>query len=830
VTVRYVPASGSPSANGTALATQISAAVLGDAITLDAGGVYQGNLTLPGKGAGTSPITIGPGNAGGLFALPTRRFTPADTALCARLETNTTGAVLTFSPTSHHWVLQGLNITTTSVPFDTGSEAPNLVQDDGAITFTDHPNHITFDRCLLHPLEEDPILHRGASHGITINGSDITIIRSSIYNFTGWSPPQPTGQTIADATSANPVVVTFSSGHGIPVGQKRLRSFKGGTGSWTGINNTKLCEYVDATRAKLEDYDAATMVILTPVNGLGWPSFTSPAQSVIVTTMASSSNMALQVIAGPGPYVVEDSFLEAVYTPMFAGGGGSIIDPLNLVTVTSAANPLGTVTLSGVGAGGSNPLQIGDLIAFKTAEPQTVSAATTSPDSSTPCRITVAPHWFVPVGGVIGIAERGVCMSGATGAWTVLNNDFDGFPGWSNALYGKVISNTQIDLYRDRAQTVPFTTVGLSQPMTGTVKWVPGSPGPYDPDKHWQIGKVTNIVGNVVTYVFQGHTAGYVGNGAGVPIKQGSIAQFNGVVPSGFTIKHSTLGLRRSWIMAMKHACGTFENATDQGAKAIWEAKSANDVLIEGNIIECAGGVTTVNGYHFAGPVGIGMNQTSQSGDTPWTECSNWVIKNNIFKGMGLTKLSMQEEYFSGGTSTGFVFENNLCTPANVSFFSFEGTNDARVEHNTARNQGAGAIGLNFYVGTTHPNTNSVFRNNVGNFVLYGYNIESGSWVTPTVAKNYIINSHSVVGAAGYPGSTDVIVTDDAAMLFVNASAADAGGDYHGYQLQAGSPGHLQATDGRDVGVDFTLLDAALSGTSGGGAPTGGMPPGMVSM
>ncbi len=53
-------------------------------------------------------------------------------------------------------------------------------------------------------------------------------------------------------------------------------------------------------------------------------------------------------------------------------------------------------------------------------------------------------------------------------------------------------------------------------------------------------------------------------------------------------------------------------------------------------------------------------------------------------------------------------------------------------------------------------------------------------------------------------------------MLYVNLSAADAAGDYHGYALQSGSPGHLACDSGTtDAGVNFTTLDAALAHNDG---------------
>jgi hypothetical protein len=45
----------------------------------------------------------------------------------------------------------------------------------------------------------------------------------------------------------------------------------------------------------------------------------------------------------------------------------------------------------------------------------------------------------------------------------------------------------------------------------------------------------------------------------------------------------------------------------------------------------------------------------------------------------------------------------------------------------------------------------------------------------------------------------------------------EAGGDYHSYELTAGSPGHNAASDGTDVGVNFAALDGALGGAVSAG-------------
>ena len=59
-------------------------------------------------------------------------------------------------------------------------------------------------------------------------------------------------------------------------------------------------------------------------------------------------------------------------------------------------------------------------------------------------------------------------------------------------------------------------------------------------------------------------------------------------------------------------------------------------------------------------------------------------------------------------------------------------------------------------------------------------------------------------------------MASDQQVGFANVVNADLGGDYHGYALAASSPYKGKASDGKDPGVDFAALDAALSGNNTG--------------
>jgi hypothetical protein len=124
------------------------------------------------------------------------------------------------------------------------------------------------------------------------------------------------------------------------------------------------------------------------------------------------------------------------------------------------------------------------------------------------------------------------------------------------------------------------------------------------------------------------------------------------------------------------------------------------------------------------------------------------------------------------------------------------------------------------------PTPNVLFRDNIVTSGKYFFAANS-SYPGKIEDHNVIINN-SGAQAPSYM-SNDFVVTSDDAVGFVNATGADAGGDYHGYALASSSPFKGRASDGTDPGVNFATLDAALalggsssSPTGGTGSPTGG--------
>lgn len=147
---KRIPASGSASDFQSAL----NAAACGDTIILAAGSTYSGNFSVPAT-ACSGWIVI---QSSALASLPAsnHRVSPSDASNMPLVSTPNTGPALNFSPSSNHWRLIGLDITTSWVNMSGGNNdnfglvflgltgGGNYVSSIGQL-----PDQIIFDRVLL---------------------------------------------------------------------------------------------------------------------------------------------------------------------------------------------------------------------------------------------------------------------------------------------------------------------------------------------------------------------------------------------------------------------------------------------------------------------------------------------------------------------------------------------------------------------------------------------------------------------------------------------------------------------------------------------------------
>lgn len=312
-------------------------------------------------------------------------------------------------------------------------------------------------------------------------------------------------------------------------------------------------------------------------------------------------------------------------------------------------------------------------------------------------------------------------------------------------------------------------------------------------------------------------------NGAGVASNayvvcvdtiMGTAVTYHGVGPDAITTPYPANGTTVSWrgvaIDGMTVTGNTFYKRPEwdgQGygiAKSVWEMKDASNVLFEGNIIQIPPGSAPINPVFSA----------NQDGTCPWAACNNNTFRSNLFLGIGRMVAVQGYVYHSTIPPVGtLTVTNNLFDGTERITFMDTATDLGGsgwvVTHNTVR----GITNSIFHdiSSETQPVSNVTFKDNIVTSGGYFFNPNT-AYPSKTEDHNVIINNSG--GAAPGYTSGDFVVADDAAVGFVNVTGADAGGDYHGYALAVGSSYKNAASDGTDVGVNFTTLDAAIGGFS----------------
>jgi hypothetical protein len=166
-----------PLASGDDLQAAIDAAAPGDTLVLEAGATFLGNFVLREK-IGDGCITIRTSSSDDQLD-PTRRVTPADTALLARVISPGNGLpALRTEPGAAHYRLIGLEL----APEQPSSEIYTLLQlgsTGGDQTTLDQvPHHIVVDRCFVHGWPD-----ANFKRGIGLDSADTCIVHSTISDF-----------------------------------------------------------------------------------------------------------------------------------------------------------------------------------------------------------------------------------------------------------------------------------------------------------------------------------------------------------------------------------------------------------------------------------------------------------------------------------------------------------------------------------------------------------------------------------------------------------------------------------------------------------------------
>ncbi len=169
----YTPPSGRKLSIGTGgdLQAALNSAQPGDVISLEPGGVFQGNFRLP-KKAGAGWIVVRSGAADDKLPPPGTRVTPAVAPLMPKLVSPNSGPALVTEPGAHHYRLIGVEFATAAGVKDIYS----IVAFGGDQTSdADIPHDLILDRCYVHGHN-----NLAARRGVLLNSASTAVIDSHI--------------------------------------------------------------------------------------------------------------------------------------------------------------------------------------------------------------------------------------------------------------------------------------------------------------------------------------------------------------------------------------------------------------------------------------------------------------------------------------------------------------------------------------------------------------------------------------------------------------------------------------------------------------------------
>ena len=281
---------------------------------------------------------------------------------------------------------------------------------------------------------------------------------------------------------------------------------------------------------------------------------------------------------------------------------------------------------------------------------------------------------------------------------------------------------------------------------------------------------------------------------------------FGGADPAIHDLVPTDIEIRRNYFTKPAEWAGT---AT---LKTLIELKNARRVTIDGNVLDTAVRVTAVV-----------LTVRNQDGRAPWSTLEDISVTNNIIRraSTGVNILG-SDDRFPSQTAKRIKIENNLfldlgMTADTTYFVQSNGAESVTVNHNTVQHSG------NVVSGYGKPTIGFSFTNNIVQYNAYGIvcfiegPVCSDSPVCkcfPRVAiKGNIIANNSNVGSSiqdMFPLGNFILGSFDQ-MGFIGYQNGN-------WQLSPTSKIKRRATDGKDPGVDFQLLESAGANSATQGA------------
>ncbi len=430
-------------------------------------------------------------------------------------------------------------------------------------------------------------------------------------------------------------------------------------------------------------------------------------------------------------------------------------------------------------------------------------------------RVTVSNSyleaWFVPIffGGSSGESPNVAALTDVI---------FDSINHRGSARFSTVQNLSVSDL-------VAFKTTGGRTPVTN-------SSHPNEPIV-FQVGKVTNIAGSIVSFAswgsFDGNLAG------GNPLLQApdspGQAQWNGYQNQDITISRNTIMLNfnsTEQVWVQKGGSPTTQprstqTSTGSSPKGFMEFKMAKNVTIDGNIFDgwmCSITLSARN-----------QGNSLTSGGFPWSGLFNINITNNWFKRVvnwdriyssPIGGPLLQDNEFSNLRSGPILIQNNLFEMGVEEILSsLASADNVSVIHNTYPGSPAPLGGKSLVFAHSSSSSKLVLTDNIISNNEYGMNCQiPGGGCLPGLSMNgnVIIDNRS--SAAKTSDSPLTTLYSNNRIASTQASVVWTDPQHANYRLSANSPYRGTASDGTDPGVDMDRLLAAIGGTQQAPTPS----------
>lgn len=283
----------------------------------------------------------------------------------------------------------------------------------------------------------------------------------------------------------------------------------------------------------------------------------------------------------------------------------------------------------------------------------------------------------------------------------------------------------------------------------------------------------------------------------------GENVMFGGADPSYTNAVPSDIEIRRNYFKKQPYASW----AASWDIKNLLEFKNAQRVLVEGNVLD-------TNYSDAQSGFGVLITPRNQSGTASWCTTRDITLRHNklLNSEQGITVSRTDSDYTSQDTYRVSV-ENNLFEIADMggtwadwrTHQLLGGPIDVQFINNTFLYKSGTSIGQGNFMECPSPKAlRTIWRNNIIFGDTLGNGIGAGTAGLNGHNDPYTFSYNMMVASAG--SYTSPVANCQFPASIVAAKFVDyAGGDY---ALASDSPGHNAASDGGDIGANFTTLNS----------------------